>query len=986
MEKYGKKPDELEKPATGNRVNNADENDQLLEILESGTGIKGTSRRDFLKVLGFSFASAAVLASCKRPVQKALPYVIQPPETTPGKSLYYATSFYDGHEYCSILVKTRDGRPIKIEGNDLSVFNREGTTARVQASVLSLYDDARLKNPAIDSKQATWEEIDQQIISGLTAIDSKGGDIVLLTSSLMSPSTIKLIGEFASRFKNFKWIQYDPISYSSLLEANSISFGKAVIPDYHFGNADIVVSVNADFLGTWLSPVHFIPGFVSRRKLSNGEKTMLKHIHFESGMSLTGANADIRKKIKPSEEKLFFADLFNKIAKKAGSDLLPAPAFREDLSELADKLIESAGRSIVVSGTNNVDIQIIVNGINSLLGNYEKCIDLNNNLNIASGIDSQMENFVNDLNNGKVKALLMYNVNPVYDYTDGQKILAGIKNTELSVNMAGSLNETVGKAKYECPVNHYLESWDDAEPVPGQLSLSQPCIHPLFNTRSFQDSLLKWSGSSMLYHDFLTANWEKRYFPLSGKAEFSGFWNESLGNGVFNYTLASDKQMIFRKEELTRVMKSAPATSDGGFEVNICESVALGTGMHANNPWLMELPDPVSKQCWENVAAISPADAEKLGILTGTIIKITENLVLPAFIQPGQAEGTITVALGYGHSGAGPVCSNIGVNLYPFVKIIDGSRTYGFLSEKLENTQKKAELALTQVHFLMEGRPIVRETGLSEYLKNPASGNELHEEYEKSHKTLYPEVKYDGFHWGMAIDLNACIGCNSCVIACQAENNIPVVGKSEVIKRRIMHWIKIDRYYSDSLADPKVYFQPLACQHCDNAPCENVCPVSATNHSSEGLNQMTYNRCLGTKYCINNCPYKVRRFNWYRYTNNKEFDFNTASDLGKMVLNPDVTVRERGVVEKCSFCVQRIQDKKLQAKLENRVLSDNEIKPACMQACPAGAIVFGNLNDKSSRVSKLFEDPRRYHLLEDLHTLPSTGYLTKVRNDEKLNS
>jgi Fe-S-cluster-containing dehydrogenase component len=986
MEKYGKKPAELQKQATGNERSKTDANDHLPEFLEIGSGNKGTSRRDFLKVLGFSFASAAVLASCKRPVQHALPYVIQPPEITPGKSLYYASSFYDGHEYCSILVKTRDGRPIKIEGNDLSLFNGEGTTARVQASVLGLYDDARLKNPSIDSKKASWDEADQKIISGLSGIDSKGGNIVLLTSSIISPSTTRLIGEFGSRFKNFKWIRYDAISYSSILEANSVCFGKAVIPDYHFGNSDLIVSVNADFLGTWLSPVHFIPGYVSRRKLSNGEKTMVKHIHYESGMSLTGANADIRKKIKPSEEKVLLADLYNKIAMKTGNGLLPAPAFREDLSVLAGKLIEARGRSIVVSGTNNVDIQIIVNGINSMLENYEKCIDLSHNLNIASGIDSQTEDFVNDLNSGKVQALLMYNVNPVYDYPDGQKILNGIKNTELTVNMAGLLNETVGKAKFECPVNHYLESWDDAEPVPGQLSLSQPCINPLFNTRSFQDSLLKWSGSSILYHDYLKANWEKSYFNLSGNSDFTAFWNQSLGNGVFNYTIAADKPFSFRKEELSRVMRSSTAANDTGFEVIISECIAIGTGAHANNPWLMELPDPVSKQCWENVAAVSPADAARLGIVTGSVIRLAENLSLPAFIQPGQAEGTVSVAMGYGHTNAGPVCTDVGVNLYPFVKMAEGNRVYGFSAQRLENTNKIIELALTQVHFLMEGRPIVRETGLSEYLNDPASGNELHEEYEKSHKTLYPEVKYDGFNWGMSIDLNACIGCNSCVIACQAENNIPVVGKKEVIKRRIMHWIKIDRYYSDSPDEPKVYFQPLACQHCDNAPCENVCPVSATNHSSEGLNQMTYNRCVGTKYCINNCPYKVRRFNWFRYTNNKEFDFNTASDLGKMVLNPDVTVRERGVVEKCSFCVQRIQEKKLQAKLENRTLADNEIKPACMQACPAGAIVFGNLNDKNSRVSKLFEDPRRYHLLEELHTLPSTGYLTKVRNDEKLNS
>jgi len=324
------------------------------------------------------------------------------------------------------------------------------------------------------------------------------------------------------------------------------------------------------------------------------------------------------------------------------------------------------------------------------------------------------------------------------------------------------------------------------------------------------------------------------------------------------------------------------------------------------------------------------------------------------------------------------------VNMYPYSKMVEGNRSYGFVTGKIEKTARSRKLALTQEHSSMEGRPIVRETVLSEYIKNPAAGNELHEEFEKAHQTLYPDVHYDGFHWGLSIDLSKCVGCNACVIACQAENNIPVVGKDQVIRRRIMHWLKIDRYYTGSPEDPKVLFQPLPCQHCDNAPCENVCPVSATTHSTEGLNQMTYNRCLGTKYCINNCPYKVRRFNWYRFTNNKAFDFNSASDLGRMVLNPDVTVRERGVVEKCTYCVQRIQEKKLQAKLENRVLKDYDIQTACMQACPAGAIVFGNKNDKTSEVSGLFNDPRRYGLLEDLHTLPNTGYLTKVRNDGEI--
>jgi molybdopterin-containing oxidoreductase family iron-sulfur binding subunit len=703
-------------------------------------------------------------------------------------------------------------------------------------------------------------------------------------------------------------------------------------------------------------------------------------------MSLTGSNADVRKKIKPSEEKIVLADLYNRIAEKSGADKIQGITFREDLSEIADNLIASKGKSIVVSGTNNIDIQVIVNRINMLLGNYQGCIDLNNNLNIAAGIDRNMDSFVKELAEGKIKALLMYNVNPVYDYPAADKFLSGLKNTRLTVNMTGSLNETVGISKYECPVNHYLESWDDAEIIPGQLSLSQPCISPLFNTRSFQDSLLKWSGSSTSYHDYLKTSWEKEYYPRSGFSDFTNFWNTSLRNGVFNYTPAATKPVALNKEVLSRRMETSEAGSTGGFEVILTESVAIGTGMHANNPWLMELPDPVSRLCWDNVAAISAGDAEKSGIKTETLIKLAENLTIPALIQPGQADGTISIYLGYGHSNSGPVCKNVGINLYPFVKTVEDCRSYSFGIAGIENTLKESVLALTQVHDSMEGRPIVRETLLSKYKIDPSSGNELHKKFEEEHKTLYPEVKHDGFHWGLAIDLNSCIGCNNCVIACQAENNVPVVGKDQVIRRRIMHWIKIDRYYSDNHDDPKVYFQPLACQHCDNAPCENVCPVSATTHSSEGLNQVTYNRCIGTKYCINNCPYKVRRFNWYRYTNNKEFDFNTASDLGRMVLNPDVTVRERGVVEKCTFCVQRIQEKKLQAKLENRRLNDKEIKTACMQSCPANAIVFGNLNDPESKVSKLFKDPRSYHLLEELHTLPNTSFLTKVRNDETNNS
>jgi molybdopterin-containing oxidoreductase family iron-sulfur binding subunit len=944
------------------------------------------TRRDFLRVFGYGIGSAVVLAACRRSVQNALPYIIQPPEITPGKALYYASGFYDGHEYASIVVKTRDGRPIKIEGNSLSPFNGEGTTARVQASVLSLYDDARLKNPSVAGVETPWETLDAQIISDLVRLNGMEREIVLLTSNIISPSTSRLIREFGKGFHKFRWVHYDAVSYSAIIESNRICFGKPVIPDYLFRNARLVVSVNTDFLGTWISPVHFIPDYVSRRKPQTDQPDMLRHIHFGSGVTITGSNADTRRKIKPSEEKALLIDLHNRIAGTTNLEKLSGSDYREDLSDLASELLAARGKSIVISGSNDVGNQIIVNRINYMLGNYSKCLDLNNNLNIASGIDSDMQNLVSDMKAGRIGALLMYNVNPVYDYPASQDFITGLKNTELTVNMTVSANETAGKAKYECPVNHYLESWDDAEIIPGQLSLAQPCISQIFNTRSFQDSLLKWSGKTTGYHEYLKAAWEETYFPQSEMPVFRDFWNQSLGKGVFRYSAAKTELPQFREEAMMLPAIKQGKTAEGGYEVILTESIPLGTGLHANNPWLMELPDPVSKHCWENIASVSPRDARDLGIITGDLIKIKEGLILPAFIQPGQTEGTISIAIGYGRTNSGPVADHKGVNVYPFVEITEGNRIYGFTINKPIKTGGNTQVALTQLHHSMEGRPIVRSTYLYRYKTDPSSGNEFHKEFESGHKTLYPEISYDGFHWGMAIDLSLCVGCNACVIACQAENNVPTVGKSEVIRHRIMHWLKIDRYYSDDPDNPKVLFQPLTCQHCDNAPCENVCPVSATNHSSEGLNQMAYNRCVGTKYCINNCPYRVRRFNWFRYTDNKVFDFNSASDLGKMALNPDVTVRERGVVEKCSFCVQRIQEKKLQAKLENRTLRDFEIKTACMQACPAGAIVFGNLNDENSRVSGLFGDPRSYGLLEDLHTLPSTRFLTKVWNDGEMNS
>ncbi|MBC8005979.1 MAG: 4Fe-4S dicluster domain-containing protein, partial [Verrucomicrobia bacterium] len=490
---------------------------------------------------------------------------------------------------------------------------------------------------------------------------------------------------------------------------------------------------------------------------------------------------------------------------------------------------------------------------------------------------------------------------------------------------------------------------------------------------------LIWMGQKTTFHDYLKNYWQQTHFARQKETtNFIQFWNTTLQKGV--YETPQQSTLTYSGDGLTEAASQIKSASPG-IEIALYETVALGNGKYANNPWLQELPDPVAKISWDNFAAIPVAYAQENGLKNEDVIRIN-GMELPVFIQPGQAENTISVALGYGRKIAGKVGNNTGSNVYPLVGIENGSRKYYVTEAKVEKVPGKVfELAISQTHYLMEGRPIVRETILPDYVKDQAAGNELHAINNEKSVTLYNESTYnEPHHWGMAVDLNSCTGCGACTIACQAENNVAVIGKEQVRNRRIMHWIRIDRYYSENPQNPRVSFQPVMCQHCDNAPCENVCPVAATPHSEEGLNQMAYNRCVGTKYCMNNCPYRVRRFNWFQYVKNEKFDFASNSDLGRMVLNPDVTVRSRGVVEKCSMCVQRIQSMKQTAKLEGRPIRDGEMQTACAQACPGNAIVFGDLANPESRIAKLFKDKRNYHLLEELHTLPSVGYLTKVRN------
>ncbi|WP_299576150.1 4Fe-4S dicluster domain-containing protein [uncultured Sunxiuqinia sp.] len=949
---------------------------------------EATSRRDFLKLFGFTIASAAIATSCQQPVQKAIPFLIQPEKIIPGEASYFASTYFDGNDYCSVLVKVRDGRPIKIEGNALSPVTRGGTNARTQASVLGLYDNKRHKNPKFKGKKISWEDGDQQILEALAEIKAKEGKLVLLTGTIISPSTNAVIQEFLAAHPGAEHIQYDVISASGMLQANEQSYGKAFIPSYDFSKADLIVSFDADFLGSWLSPIEYTKQYSERRKLVDGQRSMSRHLHFEGGMSLTGSNADERIQIRLSQEKLVIANLYNELKKLAGEQPVNLPASPVDITKVAGELIAKKGKSLVVSGSNDLETQLLVNAINELLGNYGNTIRTDVHLKLRQAMDADMAGLVDRMEAGQVDGLILYDVNPVYDYPQGERFKTALQQVPLSIALPILGEETSEHVQYICPDHHYLEAWNDAEVKSGSYSLAQPTIRPIFKTRAAQESLLKWAGNPVDFHTYIQNYWEKNIYPQAQDGQaFIDFWNSKLHDGIFESGRKEDGLSAYNGERVPTILAQVKGLKgNDALELNLYTNVSVGTGKQANNPWLQELPDPVTKICWDNYAAVSPKLAKELELEDEQLVMINDFGPIPVVVQPGQEHRTISVALGYGRVNLGTPEGTVGKNAFPLVASENGSLRYTLKQVNLQKVEGDYQLAKTQSHHSMEGRNLVRETTLEDYLANPASGNEMREELKSHLKSLYAQRKFDGFHWGMAIDLNSCTGCNACVVACSAENNVPVVGKEQVIMAREMHWIRIDRYYKGDPDNPELVRQPVMCQHCDNAPCENVCPVAATTHSNEGVNQMAYNRCIGTRYCNNNCPYKVRRFNFFDYTGADAMPGNTidpaemTTDLRRLVLNPDVTVRAKGVIEKCSFCIQRIQEKKLAAKNESRQLQDGEVVPACAQSCPADAIVFGDLNNKESRISKFFDDERNYHLLEELHTLPSVGYLTKVKN------
>jgi molybdopterin-containing oxidoreductase family iron-sulfur binding subunit len=1003
-------------------VKNADREFPELPSMISEDG--NASRRDFLKMMGFSLAAAS-LAACEAPVRKAIPYVNKPVDINPSIPNYYASTFASGGDYASIVVKTREGRPIKIDGNKLSPINNGKVNAIVEASVLSLYDKERLTGPYLAGEKTDWASLDAEVKSKV----SSAGNVKIVSNTVLSPSTLKALDLFSESVGGAEVIMYDPLSNYGIAKASESMYGQAVVPSYSFDKAKTIVSFGADFLGTWISPIEFAGQYAKTRKISKERPEMSRHYQFESNLSLTGANADYRSPIKASQSGLAVLALYNMLARKAGATTVSAPAVEvANLEKAANDLWASKGASLVVSGSNDPNVQTVIHAINELLGNNGTTVDFSSPVHFRKGDDAKMNQFITDLNAGRVGAVIFHNCNPVYDHPRGAELAEGISKARFSLATNMTMDETASLVGALAPDHHFLEAWNDFEPKPGHYSLSQPTISPLFDTRQAQESLLVWAGETTNYYDFLRNNWETGlYTQVATLDSFQTFWDKSLYNGV----LALEREGIpFSPigdvtEAATAVARTYSADNSGA-ELIVYSKVAIGNGTFANNPWLQETPDPITKATWDNYLTVSQKWASDNGV---TMIEentrkasVTINgkkITVPILIQPGQAEGTFGLALGYGRTKAGRVANGVGVNAYELLDASAGFVNFDITSGvTVEVTGDSYKIARTQTHQTFMAREnVIQEATLSEYKQDASAGRYKPEIYKEgefikpSKISLWKGHQYSQHHWGLAIDMNSCIGCSACSVACQVENNVAVVGKEEVLNRREMAWIRIDRYYSsDAAADdlsglekasenPEVTFQPMMCQQCNNAPCETVCPVAATTHSSEGLNQMTYNRCIGTRYCANNCPYKVRRFNWFKYHDNTQFaGVNVAQndDLGKMVLNPDVTVRVRGVMEKCSMCVQRIQAGKLEAKREKRKVKDGDINVACATACPTDALVFGDMNDPESRVSKLLKieenstsalkevnEERAYHVLEEINVSPNVWYFTKIRNKDK---
>jgi molybdopterin-containing oxidoreductase family iron-sulfur binding subunit len=963
------------------------------------------ARREFLKLMGASVALTTAAGCIRRPVQKIVPYVKQPEEVTLGVSSWYTSSYFDGQEPLGLLIKAREGRPVHVQGNPSNPFNKGAVSSRAQASLLSLYDPERLQSPKrnlLNEKRTnketvavSWDDLDNKVVGEL-----QKGNSYLLTGNITSPATQAVISDFGQAFGT-KHVAWEPLANDDVAEGQRLSYGEALVPSYRYDKAETIVSVDADFLGAWMTPVASTKQFSSARK---NPASMNRLYSFDSTYSLTGSNADVRFKIKPSQQLTVVLGLVNEVIKSgkaqgvseaarslaakyanAAQELGVAP---EKFQKVAADLLK--GPSLVVAGglqtrtANSLQLQIAVNLLNSLLGNDGKTV-------IAKGGNERLKasyadllDLIKKMNSGGVNTLIIYRSNPLYALSASAGFAEALKKVPTVVYVGDQMNETAAFAHYVATDNHALETWGDVEYASGVYGIHQPLIRTMYDTRSFQLSLMTWAyiakkGPKRLvtyetFYDYLRAYWKEEMAPKLAKGkDFESFWNDLLQSGVHGEVVSSGGARNFKADALSKISKKPEGAE---LELALYPNVQIGDGTLANIAWLQELPDTVTKIVWDNYASVSLKTAEKLHLKEGDVVELTvagQTISIPAHIQPGLHDGVVAVAVGYGRTAAGKVGDGVGVDAYKLSSVKDGDIVFAGLAAEIKKTANHIPLVTTQGHDSMEGRQLVVQATNKDYQESKEANIHRHHTW-----SIWSGHQYNGHKWGMAIDLNSCTGCSACMTACQSENNVHVVGKKYVMQGREMHWIRIDRYYTGDVENAESVFQPVMCQHCDNAPCETVCPVAATNHTDEGLNDMVYNRCVGTRYCSNNCPYKVRRFNWFNYAKLIEKPMH-------MHLNPEVTVRPRGVMEKCTFCVQRIKEGKNKAKVENRPLKDGDIKVACEAACPADVITFGDLNDENSRVAKIFKaEPRSYALLEEWHARPSVRYMSKIRNNDQM--
>ena len=952
----------------------------------------GVDRRTMLTLMGASFALTG-LEGCRRPLETIVPYVNAPEYVVPGIPNRYATTLPVGAGAHGVVVESHEGRPTKIEGNALHPSSLGAANTWTQAEILNLCDpdrSASVQRRATGEdahRPSSWKFFDAFLAERLAELEEGGGaGLAVLSGAYSSPTLARLAAGLSSRFPAARWVVHEPLGDDHVFAGCEMATGQSCRPVYHLEQARKILSLDADFLHTESESLTAARGFAAGRKVAGPDGDMNRLYAVESALSLTGSSADHRLRLRGREVAPFAAALARELgvaaaSTGAGATSLPEAAAAR-VKTLAADLQASPGEALVIAGRRQPPaVHALTLAINQALGALGRTVTLHPLEDVGIGDVDSLTELVAGMRDGAVKTLLILGGNPAYSMPVDLDFAGALAGVEHSIHLSTTFNETSRGVDWHLPETHFLEAWGDARAADGTPSVIQPLIAPLLDGRSAVEVLGQLAGGDAAVggdatairagHDLVRETW----LGLLGADDFERKWRRVLHDGVASEELLGERPAIEAGEiraAATNAGAGADAEDAGGLELTFHPSLATWDGRFANNSWLQELPDAITKITWDNAALISPATAEQFDLESGDLATLgyrDRTLDVPVFVLPGQADGSVALALGYGRTAAGRVGDGVGVNAYSLRHSTAPDFDAGLSLTKIKGSHL---LAQTQEHWDMEGRDLIRESTLDGYRQDPGFAGEKPDP-EKAHQ-LFPSHAYDeGPQWGMAIDLGSCVGCSACVVACQSENNIPVVGPDQVSKGREMHWLRIDRYFSGSAEDPEVAFQPVPCMHCENAPCEQVCPVAATVHDREGLNAMVYNRCIGTRYCSNNCPYKVRRFNFFNYTKD-------TPELMKLAMNPDVTVRSRGVMEKCSYCLQRISEAKIAAKHEGRPVADGEVKTACQQTCPTDAIVFGDVSDPDSKVSRWKASERDYVLLGELNNRPRTSYLARLRN------